>query len=95
MAGQGNIEAFLADATLFLEFFALIVISWQWLLQGIAAEKALSGNPSRKEERFYRGKLFAMQYFFRYELPRIQGLSVRLLDGDHLTLDMDHEFFTD
>ncbi len=95
MAGQGKIDAFLADATLFLEFFGLIVISWQWLLQGMAAEKGLSGNPSRKEARFYKGKLFAMHYFFRYELPRTHGLSVRLMDGDYLTLDMDPEYLTD
>ena len=95
IAGQGNIDAFLADATLFLEFFSLIAIAWQWLIQGIAAEKALAGNPSRKEKRFYQGKRFAMQYFFRYELPKIHGLSVRLLDGDHLTLDMDPEYLTD
>ena len=95
IAGQGKIDAFLADATLFLEFFGLIVISWQWLIQGIAAEKALAGNPSIKEERFYRGKLFAMHYFFRYELPKIHGLSVRLMDGDHLTLDMDPAYLTD
>ena len=95
IAGEGKIDAFLADAALFLEFFGLIVISWQWLIQGIAAEKALAGKPSRKEEQFYRGKLFAMHYFFRYELPRTHGLSVRLMDGDHLTLDMDPEYFTD
>jgi butyryl-CoA dehydrogenase len=95
MAGQGKIDAFLADATLFLEFFGLIVIAWQWLLQGIAAEKALAASPSTKEERFYRGKQYAMHYFFRYELPRIHGLCVRLMDGDHLTLDMDPAYLTD
>jgi hypothetical protein len=95
MAGEGKIDAFLSDATLFLEFFGLIVISWQWLIQGIAAEKALAGNPSGKEERFYKGKLFAMHYFFRYELPKIQGLAARLMDGDHLTLDMDPAYLTD
>jgi hypothetical protein len=95
MAGEGKIDAFLADATLFLEFFGLIVISWQWLLQGIAGEKALAKNPSGKEGRFYRGKLFAMHYFFRYELPKTHGLSARLMDGDHLTLDMDPAYLTD
>jgi alkylation response protein AidB-like acyl-CoA dehydrogenase len=95
MAGDGKIDAFLADASLFLEFFGLIVISWQWLIQGIAAEKALEKSLSRKEVTFYHGKLFAMHYFFRYELPKIHGLSARLMDGDHLTLDMGPEFLTD
>ncbi|MCF8092478.1 MAG: acyl-CoA dehydrogenase [Desulfotignum sp.] len=95
VAGQQKIEAYLSDATLFLEFFGLIVISWQWLIQGISAEKALAEKSSRKEVRFYRGKLFAMHYFFRYELPRTRGLSVRLMDGDYLTLDMDSEYLTD
>lgn len=95
VAGENKIDAYLSDATLFLDFFGLIVISWQWLIQGVAAEKALAGKPSKKEMRFYRGKLFAMHYFFRYELPKTHGLCARLMDGDHLTLDMDPQFFTD
>ncbi len=34
IAQQEGPEAFLADATLYLEFFGHVAIAWQWLLQG-------------------------------------------------------------
>lgn len=95
VAGEKGAEAYLSDASLFLEFFSLIVISWQWLIQGIAAEKAMSENCSKKDMSFYKGKLFAMNYFFRYELVKTYGSSSRLMDGDDLTLNMKTEYFKD
>ncbi len=38
---KGDMEEFLADATLYLEFFGIIAMAWQWLIQGMAAQKAL------------------------------------------------------
>ena len=38
---RGDVEEFLADATLYLEFFGIIAIAWQWLIQGIAARKGI------------------------------------------------------
>lgn len=95
VAGKKGFDVYLSDATLFLEFFSLIVVSWQWLIQGIAAQKALSGNCSKKDILFYKGKYFAMNYFFRYELSKTDGLSTRLMDGDNLTIDMKTEYFKD
>ena len=45
IAMEGKMELFLADAALFLEFFGIIAIAWQWLLQATVARKALAGNP--------------------------------------------------
>lgn len=95
VAMKHGAQAYLSDASLFLEFYGLIVVSWQWLVQGIAAEKALAGQCSKKDDHFYTGKLFAMGYFFRYELPKIQGLSIRLMDGERLTMNMKTEYFND
>ena len=88
-------EVFLADATLYLELFGIIAIAWQWLLQAGAIRKALSGNPSGADENFYQGKFFALRYFFRYELPKIDGLARRLMDGDPLTVEMKESYFSD
>ena len=88
-------EVFLADATLYLELFGIIAIAWQWLLQAGAVCKALSRNPSGAEETFYQGKFFAFRYFFRYELPKIEGLARRLMDGDPLTVEMKEGYFSD
>ena len=92
---KGAVEEFLADATLYLEFFGIIAVAWQWLAQGIAAQKALSGDCSNSERGFYRGKLHTMKYFFHYEVPKIQGLGARLMEADGLTIDTNTPVFDD
>jgi butyryl-CoA dehydrogenase len=94
-AMRGDVERFLADATLYLEFFGIIAIGWQWLLQGIAADKAIDAEPSTVDARFYEGKLIALRYFFHYELPKIRGLAERLMEADGLTVDINEEAFAD
>jgi alkylation response protein AidB-like acyl-CoA dehydrogenase len=93
-ATQGS-RAMLADATLYLDYFSLIAIAWQWLLQSIAAAKAMGGNPSKANRNFYEGKLFTARYFFHYELPKTMGLAKRLADRDTLTLEMHNDYFAD
>jgi butyryl-CoA dehydrogenase len=95
VAQQQGPEAFLADATLYLEFFSLITIGWQWLLQGIAVQKSLDGGARKKDFDFYQGKMFTLRYFFAYELPKTLGLAKRLLDDDRLTVEMQSNFFND
>jgi butyryl-CoA dehydrogenase len=92
--GKGP-EVFLADATLYLEFFGIISIAWQWLLQAVTAQKALGQRPSGSEADFYQGKIYTFRYFFKYELPKIEGLAKRLLDADGLTVEMKESFFAD
>jgi len=95
VAQEKGPEAYLADAVVFLEFFSMIVISWQWLLQALAAVAGLNGAATEGEKRFYTGKLYAFRYYFRYELPKIQALAQRLTDGDPLTLEMAPVYFND
>ena len=95
IAGQDGPEAFLADATLYLEFFGIITIAWQWLLQGIAVQKALNNGARKKDLDFYAGKMFTLRYFFGYELPKTEGLVRRLLDDDRLTVEMQTDHFSD
>jgi butyryl-CoA dehydrogenase len=95
IAGQDGPEAFLSDATLYLEFFGIITIAWQWLLQGIAVQKALNNGAKKKDLNFYDGKMFTLRYFFAYELPKTLGLATRLMDDDRLTVEMKTDFFND
>lgn len=88
-------EMFLSDATVYLEFFSIIAIAWQWLRQATSAVKALSKNPDEADTNFYQGKLAAFRYFFGYELPKIEGLSQRLFNNDGLTVTMKNEYFED
>ena len=88
-------EAFLADATLYLELFGIAVIAWQWLRQAVVAQAALNGSTSPKDADFYTGKLFTARYFFAYELPKAEALAGRLTDADALTLEMASAHFND
>ncbi len=81
-------EAFLSDATLYLEMVGIYTIGWQWLLQGIAVE-----NSTKKSEKFYQGKLQTMTYFFEYEMVKIDSLAKRLLSKNKVTLEMKIEWF--
>jgi len=89
---QGE-ELFLADASLYIELFGIIVIAWQWLAQAIVATKALNNGAQEKEHIFYQGKIYAFRYFFKYELPKIEGLYKRLKDTDGLTLEVKNAYF--
>jgi hypothetical protein len=40
-----------------------------------------------EEELFYQGKYQTLVYFFHYELPKIEGLARRLMEGDGLTVE--------
>jgi butyryl-CoA dehydrogenase len=56
-------------------------------MQGMVAAKALeNGGLSEDENNFYSGKMHTMQYFFLYELPKIQSLSHVLLNSGQATL---------
>jgi alkylation response protein AidB-like acyl-CoA dehydrogenase len=92
---KGNPELFLADATLYLEFFGIICVAWQWLLQATTIVKALANHPGGAEADFYKGKFFAFRYFFEYELPKIEGLAKRLMNSDGLTVEIESDLFSD
>jgi butyryl-CoA dehydrogenase len=72
-----NPELALANATLYLDSLGHVVVAWRWLAQALAAEAALPSATSGDQD-FYRGKLAACRFFFRYELPRT-GSTFRLL----------------
>jgi butyryl-CoA dehydrogenase len=88
VGAQTGPEVMLSDATLYLEFFGIVTIAWQWLLQGIAAQKALQIGCKKSDSVFYEGKMFALRYFFAYELPKINALMQRLTDDDRMTVEM-------
>jgi len=95
VALSGDVERFLADATLYLEFFGYVAIGWQWLEQAMAAQSALDNGAQGAEAAFYRGKLVTARYFFGYELAKTEGLAKRLAEADGLTAKAGLEDFTD
>lgn len=92
LAGKGETEKFLADATLYLEMFGIITIAWQWLSQGIVAHEKL-GNAHETDHNFYQGKIATMRYFYEYELVKVDSLVKRLQSEDSVTIEMRSEWF--
>jgi alkylation response protein AidB-like acyl-CoA dehydrogenase len=88
-------EVYLADATLYLEYFSISCIAWQWLIQGIAIQKSLQGKVKKKDQKFYKGKMATLSFFYAYELPKTLGLEVRLRNNDGLTVNTTGEYFVD
>jgi butyryl-CoA dehydrogenase len=65
-----NPQDALANATPYLQAFGHTVVAWMWLDVAIAATRTLDSGGALGSN-FYRGKLQAARYFFRYELPKI------------------------
>ena len=81
----GDIEAALANSSVYLEAFGHHVLAWIWLEQMITAH-GHAGD-------FYEGKRHAARYFFRHELPRTGPQLDLLADLDTTTLDMQDNWF--
>ncbi|GAB4409088.1 MAG: acyl-CoA dehydrogenase [Bacteroidia bacterium] len=86
-AMKGEIERFLADATLYIELAGIVVVAWQWLKQGLTAKQQLVAGLAKGEgQAFLESKLHTMRFYYHYEVPRTKGLVTRLLDDAVLTL---------
>lgn len=88
-----NKELFLADATLYLEFFGIVTMGWQWLKQAIQAQKGLESSKIESDQNFYRGKLAAANYFFEYEVVKTVSLAHRLMSHNRITVEMQSDWF--
>ena len=84
----GDVETTLANASVYLEAFGHVVISWIWIEQALVASRA--GN---QHEDFYRGKLQACQYFIQWELPKVRTMLNLLESLDTTTLNMQDSWF--
>lgn len=94
IAKMGDTEAYLADATLFLEMTGIIAIAWQLLKSGVVSQIALNSETTHDSDRnFYNGKLAAMNYFFAYELIKVEGLAKRLQEDNKVTIETEADWF--
>ena len=90
---EKNIDRVLSNSVKYLELFGNVVIAWLWLKQGIVATKALANDPHEADRNFYRGKVQAMRYFFRFELPEIEAWSKLLIELDDTCYEMSPDWF--
>ncbi|MES2683605.1 MAG: acyl-CoA dehydrogenase, partial [Pseudomonadota bacterium] len=87
-AAQGQMDLAMANSSAYLELFGHTVIAWQWLMQGLVAQAA-SPTASSSDQGFYKGKLSACRYFFRYELPKTATWADLLLQLDDTLLTVE------
>ena len=92
LALKGDYERFLADASIFMEFFSLIIVSWSWLDIGITAKNQLEKN--HYDSALLKGKLEAMKYFFSYELPKTTGLAEVLMNLSEITIKKEEDYLS-
>lgn len=85
LAGLGDPERTMANATVYLEAAGHVVVAWMWLEQLVAV--------GEKEGDFYDGKRAAARYFFRWELPKVAPMLDLLASGDTTTLEMREAWF--
>lgn len=83
---KGELENYLADATVFMEMTSIMVIAWQWMKQAlVATEKLEAQDFSRNTAAFYQSKVHTMQFFYRYELPHAAACAHTLVLPGELT----------
>jgi butyryl-CoA dehydrogenase len=87
-AAKGQMELAMANSSAYLDLFGHTVIAWQWLVQARVAQSALA-QASGAEAGYYRGKLAACRYFFRYELPKTQTWAELLMQLDDTLLQVE------
>jgi alkylation response protein AidB-like acyl-CoA dehydrogenase len=81
----GDASLTLANASVYLEAFGHIAIAWIWLEQALAA--------AGRTGDFYDGKRFAADFFFRWELPKVDAQLNLLTSLDRTALDMQNDWF--
>jgi len=79
---QGDSIA-LANAGIYLDTLGYLVIGWIWLKQATTVVEA-SEKCTAKDETYYSGKMRACDYFFRYEMPKIEERCRLLYEVDKI-----------
>lgn len=91
---KGDFERYLADATVFMDFFSLLLIGWTWLDIGVHSQKDMSAENPKHTKEFHESKLETMKYFYAYELPKTTGYAEILMDPSTVTIKKETEFLS-
>jgi alkylation response protein AidB-like acyl-CoA dehydrogenase len=89
---KGDVELYMADANLFMEYCGLVTVAWQWLKQAVKANQVLSKNEMTDQQKdFYFSKLETMKFYFKYELPKTEALAITIMHPDKMTIKKERE----
>jgi butyryl-CoA dehydrogenase len=89
-----NTDLSLANATVYLDLFGRVLVSWLWLKQALTAARGLAQkNIHEADENFYQGKIQAARYYIQWELPEIGPQADLLCRFDDVPFTMKNEWF--
>ena len=88
---KGDFEKYLADASIFMEFFSLVIVGWNWLEIAANSQESLKNGDKKYSEIFYKSKIETMKYFFEYELPKTIGHSEIIMNPSSVTIKKEGE----
>ena len=88
---KGDFEKYLADASIFMEFFSLVIVGWNWLEIAANSQESLKNGDKKYSEIFYKSKIETMKYFFEYELPKTVGHSEIIMNPSSVTIKKEGE----
>jgi len=90
---KGNYERFLADASIFMDFFSTIVVGWQWLKTANNAKKLLVTQTGNQPNSFYESKIHTLKFYYNYEMIKTKGLAKIIMNDEQLTITATKELF--
>jgi alkylation response protein AidB-like acyl-CoA dehydrogenase len=90
---NNNPDLVFSNSVSYLNMFGHITIAWLWLRQGDLATKALATEPHIDEQKFYKGKVQAMKYFFNSELPLTYHWGTLVKNIDSTSFDTQPDWF--
>ena len=88
---KGDFEKYLADASIFMEFFSLVIVGWNWLEIAANSQQALKDENKKYSNIFYKSKIETMKYFFEYEMPKAIGYSEIIMNPSSVTIKKEEE----
>ena len=88
---KGDFEKYLADASIFMEFFSLVIVGWNWLEIAANSLQALKDENKKYSHIFYKSKIETMKYFFEYEMPKAVGHSEIIMNPSSVTIKKEEE----
>ena len=88
---KGDFEKYLADASIFMEFFSLVIVGWNWLEIAANSHQALKDENKKYSDIFYKSKIETMKYFFEYEIPKAIGHSEIIMNPSSVTIKKEEE----
>ncbi len=92
-AQSQNPDLVFSNSVSYLNMFGHITIAWLWLKQGAIASNALALEPHIEEQKFYKGKIQAMKYFFNSELPLTYHWGELVKNIDSTSFDTQADWF--